>query len=79
MDNDRLVSLQDDVKNLKKSMKEIQVKQIVNNDTLDKLTTEIVSMNKKQNFFHKHYIILIGLSTICLVVLILLCHMHHMI
>ena len=79
MDDDRLVSLQDDVKNLKKSMKEIQVKQIVNNDTLDKLTTEIVSMNKKQNFFHKHYIILIGLSTICLIVLILLCHMHHMI
>ena len=79
MDDSEIRALSKDVTGLKKSMHEIQVKQLMNDDKLDKLTTEISNMNKKQTFFHKHYVLLIGLSTICLIVLIVLCHIHHII
>lgn len=75
MDDDKIMVLQNDIKSLKKSMKEIQVKQIVNNDTLDKITNEIIVNNKKHHLFYRHYIILIGLSTLCMIVITLLCHM----
>lgn len=74
MDNDSLSDLQLKMTDLNISMGDVRDKQILINNKLDNIDIELKSMDKRQRFFQKHSVLIIGLSTLLVLTLIFICN-----